>query len=103
MTAAVLPGGTAAYIPVRLTATEDATLGPFSVDLQLAAGKLRVVDGVSVIAPLPTTALAVYPMPNPLATPPDNVAREFYLRLSAPQTMDRSFSIAVRDPAIATG
>ena len=101
-TATILSGGTAAYIPVRFTATENATLGSFSMDLQTAAGKLRLENGLSVIAPRPTTVLSVYPVPNPLATLPDNLQREFFLRLSAPQTVDRSFSISVQNTAIAT-
>jgi hypothetical protein len=53
---------------------------------------------IDVLAPPP----ALYVSPAPLGVPPDSTAREFALKLTAPDTVDHTIELSVTDPTIAT-
>ncbi len=53
ITATILTGATATTIPVRLAASPTAILGPVAVEVQVAAGKPRLDNALTVIPPKP--------------------------------------------------
>lgn len=79
---------TATQITLKLVATNSAELGPQSIVLTSAAGSAAATITVTQVAP------KLYVDPVPLAVPPDNIGKQFVLRLSSPDTTDHMIGLA---------
>lgn len=90
---------TATQLTFTLTAGLSASLGsqPLSFTNPAVANGVATAQ-VNVLKEL----VKVFTSPAPIAVPPDQVQRQIRVRLSEPDTVTHSFTLAVADPTIAT-
>jgi len=86
----------ATQISFSLAATLTATLGLQQISIRSAAGTASA--NISVNPALPRLGMS----PQPVAVPPDNVARNFFVTLSSADSIDYVVTLASVNPAVAT-
>jgi hypothetical protein len=78
----------------KLSVAPDVPVGAHQLVFENASGTATV--GLNVLP-----AWRVVVDPQPIAVPPDSVARKFFVRLAEPETQDLTFSLATLVPTIA--
>lgn len=84
----------ATQITFTLTVPVSATVGPATLKIASAAG---IVNAAITVAP---TLPKIQVSPTPLAIPPDNVQRQFTLRLSNADSIDHTIALAASNGSI---
>lgn len=84
----------ATSVTLSIAVEHTAPLGPHTLLFRNAAGTAQATLEV-----LPALVFAI--LPDSIAVPPDNVARQFTVSASAPEDADFVFTAAVADPAVA--